>query len=475
MIKPKINLRPKPKRKRGIFSKLFLAFLIVVLLSLTIAGISFAIMIKGYIIDEAKRNLLEEGKSISATLGAITDVMDLDEEFMSKARKLTILSKNITVNFAIIDNNDNVVYGKYNPNDLNIKYIDKKIIESVRKTNEPITRMEKQGKDFLIAAIPINSKFGEVKAVGVLFTPVKGLDVITHSIFKMLIISLVISVVIVLLIAYLFALKISKPINALKEKTEKVSRRDFDIQKTVNTGDEIEELDESFDRMTQKIKEYDNSQKLFLQNISHELKTPLMSIQGYAEAIKDGIIEYEDLDKSLDIIIDESQRLKRLVDEIIMLTKLESMDEIYNFEKVLINDIIKDTIDRVKSLTLKRDIIIKLNEEEEIYSIADKDRLSQVIINIVGNGIRYAKSIIQINILREKRNAVIEIENDGEKLNESDAENMFKRFYKGNNQGQTGLGLAIANTIITKHGGTISIEQSSLGGPKFVISIPCEK
>ena len=461
------------KIRKSISSKITTAFFIVVILSVLITGISFGIMIRNYIISQTRNNLVGEGKSIAKVLGTIKNVKDIDNEILIKTRRLNILSKNINVNFAVIDNDNNIIYSKNNTSNFDIKIIDKSIIDQVKKTKQPETKLGNRAKDFIIAAIPIDDNKYNVRAVLLLYTPVKGLNLVTLSIFKILIISILISVIIVFIVAYIFAINISKPISLLKIKTEKISRRNFNIGKVINTGDEIEDLEDSFNKMAVTIKEYDESQKKLLQNISHELKTPLMSIQGYAEGIKDGIIKEQDCDKSLNIIINESQRLKKLVDEIILLTKLESMDEIYDFEKVCINNVVKDAIDKIKSLVLKKDVEIKINEQEEINCFVDRDKISQVIINIVGNGIRYANKLVSISIVKETKNLRIEIENDGSKLTVEEKTNIFERFYKGVSGGQTGLGMAIANAIVIKHKGSIDVEDSNLGGPKFIIVIPC--
>lgn len=460
--------------KRSILSKITASLFTVVILSLILTGISFSIMIRNFIISETRKNLVEEGQYIAGVLGTLRSVQDIDEVIARRVKMLDTISRNIKVDFAVIDNDNNILYSRHNTSNFNLRFIDSNIIERVRKNNAPESKTIKGIDSFIFAAMPIKDNKGNVKAVLVLYTPINGLRVISFSIFRILAISILISVIIVLIVAYMFAIRISKPINMLKKKTEKISRRDFNITKAVYTGDEIEELDDSFNKMAAEINEYDKSQRNFLQNISHELKTPLTSIQGYAEGIKDGVIEDMDVEKSLNIIIDESQRLKKLVDEIIMLTKLENMEEMYSFSNTSVNRVVKESVDKVKSLIIKKDIDIIVDESEDITCCLDRDRLSQVIINIVGNGVRYARSRIRIEILKYGKEIRIGIENDGKELTDEEKSNIFKRFYKGSNGGQTGLGMAIVHAIIEKHEGRIEIEDSSLGGPKFIIILPCK-
>jgi len=238
--------------------------------------------------------------------------------------------------------------------------------------------------------------------------------------------------------------------------------------------DEISELGQSFNQMIKKIHALDEEQKRFLQNTSHELKTPLMSIQGYAEAIKDGIVTGDKVDSSLNIIIEESQRLKKTVYEIIYLTKLENANEKFSFENKDLASSIEKSIISVQSLASDKNIYIKNEVEKDTIVSIDEDKLIRVLINILGNAIRYTNKLIIINSICTSKHIELFIIDDGNGFEAGVENKIFERFYKGKD-GSTGLGLTICKTIVGKHGGSISAYNKSPHGAVFKIILPLTK
>lgn len=118
----------------------------------------------------------------------------------------------------------------------------------------------------------------------------------------------------------------------------------------------MEELGAAFNLMAGRLEEYDAAQQRLIQNASHELKTPLMSIQGYAEAIRDGVVEQSEVNKGLGVIIRESQRLKKLVEDIIYLSKLESFEEEYQFAPIELEELLHEALESMAGFSRSRDI-----------------------------------------------------------------------------------------------------------------------
>ncbi len=267
----------------------------------------------------------------------------------------------------------------------------------------------------------------------------------------------------------LSARSIAKPIIRLKIRAEQLAKRDFDSKVTIKTGDELEELGNTINKMAAELKEYDISQKRFLQNASHELKTPLMSIQGYAEGIKDGV--FDNNETALNVIIEESSRLKLLVEDIIFLSKLETAEDFYMFANESVNEIIIKSLEKVDSISRKNNIDIIFKPDSDVRINADKDKLVQVFINVLGNCLRYARNKIEVSTIKTKSGVEIYIRDNGTGFEESETNNVFERFYKGQ-KGNTGLGLAISLVIVERHGGTIQAGNHPEGGAEYRISLP---
>ena len=284
-----------------------------------------------------------------------------------------------------------------------------------------------------------------------------------------LLLSMVVTGILAVVFGIFFARSIAKPIIVLKNRAEALSRRDFDSKVKINTGDELEELADTINKMASVLKEYDIAQKKFLQNASHELKTPLMSIQGYAEGLKDGV--FENNEQALNIIVEESTRLKKIVEELIFLSKLETMEDFYRFCPESMNEVVQKSIEKIKSIALKNNININSIICNDATISIDKDKITEALINIFGNCLRHAKSEINVITTNEEKYFEIVINDDGEGFEEKELKNIFERFYKGN-KGDTGLGLAITKVIIEKHKGMITATNGKNGGAEFRIKLP---
>lgn len=258
------------------------------------------------------------------------------------------------------------------------------------------------------------------------------------------------------------------PLQQLKNRAAELAKRRFSGKLEINTGDELEKLAEAINEMSGRLAEYDESQKEFFRNASHELKTPLMSVQGYAEALKDGVIPDSEKEEVLDLIIRESGRMKSLVDKFIYLSKMESLKENYTFETLNLNEAAREAVHAVKSLAFENNVEIEINPGAEAQIVeADPEKLHRLLVNLLGNALHYADGQVTINV---KSSATIEVIDDGPGFKPGESENIFKPFYKGENGG-SGLGLSISRAIVENHGGTITAENAPAGGAKITVCL----
>ncbi|MDS0525147.1 HAMP domain-containing histidine kinase [Clostridium sp. SHJSY1] len=284
----------------------------------------------------------------------------------------------------------------------------------------------------------------------------------------MLISILLITSIIALIISNKVSKKISSPISALSEYAKRISQKDYTMKPMKYENHEIEKLSETMHFMAQKIQADDIFMKNFMQNSSHELRTPLMSIQGYAEAIKYKVIDDEA--KAVDIIIEESKRLSEIVDDLLYLSKLDSMNMEFNFKRLNLEDIIKNSIERVNGIAVKNNKTITCsNNNKDLMLLLDEEKFTRAIINLLGNCLRYCNSYVNVVITKKLCNITVTITDDGPGFEDNDLPHIFDRFYKGKN-GNHGLGLAIAKSIIENHKGYIVAENTSTSGACFRIS-----
>ncbi len=287
---------------------------------------------------------------------------------------------------------------------------------------------------------------------------------------RSLLISFVAGSLFALVIGLYQSQKIYKPIRELKMTMQSYMKNKTEVQ--VNySNDEIEELSLIFKQLTDKINNLDMRQKQFFQNSSHELKTPLMSIQGYVEAIKDGIVSGDEQEKSLDIIISETQRLKNIVDDVIYLSKVDSLEENFMMNTHNLFELISDAKKVVMPLLVASDLELEINCDKSIEFNCDYDKIKRVFINLISNGSRYAKTKIVVNATLQQFLLVVDVIDDGEGFEYGQEATVFDRFYKGK-QGGSGIGLALTKEIVEKHGGHIKAINHLNYGAVFNMEFP---
>lgn len=205
--------------------------------------------------------------------------------------------------------------------------------------------------------------------------------------------------------------------------------------------------------LANKIEQSQETQRRFFQNTSHELKTPLMTVQGYAEGIQTGITEPK---AAADVILQESDRMTHLVNELLSLSKIDLHSLKPNLVKTDLREVLYDSLRAAEPLTESRKIkLTPVLPDEPVYINGDEDMLERVFLNILSNGIRHCKSEVKITCTPYSRFVMIKFHDDGDGIKEEDMPRIFDRFYTGAN-GCTGIGLALAQELVKLHGGSIS-------------------
>ena len=212
-------------------------------------------------------------------------------------------------------------------------------------------------------------------------------------------------------------------------------------------------------------------QQTFFQNASHELKTPLMAIQGYAEGIQAGVM---DTASAAEVILAESDRMTELVDELLDISKIDMGRQPLTLSEMDVRELLYDSIRAVEPAAAGGGITITPDfPETPVMVSCDDTRLRRAVTNILSNGVRYARSELRLTCRTEKRHATIRIQDDGGGIAEEDLPHIFDRFYMGKS-GKSGIGLALTKEIIHLHKGTIRAYNGDTGAV-FEISIPVSR
>ena len=211
-------------------------------------------------------------------------------------------------------------------------------------------------------------------------------------------------------------------------------------------------------------------QQTFFQNASHELKTPLMAIQGYAEGIQAGVM---DTGGAADVILEESDRMTELVEELLDISKIDMGRQRLTLSETDIRELLYDGIRAVEPIAAGGIAIVPDFPEKPVMVSCDDTQLRRAVTNILSNGVRYARSKLRLTCRADKRHVTIRIQDDGDGIAEEDIPHIFDRFYMGRS-GKSGIGLALTKEIIHLHRGTIRAYNGETGAV-FEISIPVSR
>ncbi len=250
-------------------------------------------------------------------------------------------------------------------------------------------------------------------------------------------------------------------------------------EETVN----FKELGEMIQKNVSEIdtmKEMEDYRKEYLGNVSHELKTPLFSIQGYIETLKDGAVENLNIrDKYLERIGKSVERLLNIVKDLDMISQLETGEISLNYSKFDINLLIKEIFELLEMQAQNRTAKLHLQNTSPVFVNADKQKISQVLINLISNAIHYSnreEALIKIKTATNNNLAIIQISDNGMGIKPEALPRIFERFYRvessrNRKDGGSGLGLAIVKHIMEAHKQNISVESTYLEGTTFTFSL----
>ncbi len=387
--------------------------------------------------------------------------------------------------------------------------------EAITKSGNTITTIidnkELNTKNIVcVSPISSNKKYDNII---IAISPFQTIEEASSVIREFYIYVFIAAFIMIILLSLIYSNMISKPLIKINKNALKMARMDFSEPCIVDREDEIgnlaetlnflssnlsnslNELKDSNEKLKQDIekeRELERMRKDFIAGVSHELKTPISLIEGYAEGLKDNIAQGEARDFYIDVIIDEAQKMGTLVSDMLDLSQLESGNFKLHYEEFSIDELINSLLKKYSTFIKEKNISLNADIDEKIIVLGDSFRIEQVLVNFISNALRhtpangklaiYTKSIEKTdykNILPEyyksKNLIFIEIENSGEKIPEEEMKSIWDKFYKidksrSRTLGGTGLGLAIVSNILKLHNSIYGVRNTDLG-VKFYFSL----
>jgi signal transduction histidine kinase len=295
-------------------------------------------------------------------------------------------------------------------------------------------------------------------------------------------------------IAWWLASTITRPIGQITRASEEMARGNLDPQLTLpETGDEVGRLSKAFTTMAHEVAHSHQTMRDLMANVSHDLRTPLTSISGFAGALVDGTVSGSEGAKEAGRIIgEEAERMRRLVEDLLYLGRIESGDVALQRDPVDLAELARAAQARFLFRAQESGIAFEVEAPESVTILGDPHRLGQVLDNLIENAFKHTPPTGSVVVaaaldatramgsgsrpVRTARTAVLSVHNTGSYIPPHEAERVFERFYQVDKAragtGGRGLGLAIAREIVQAHGGKIELQSTPQSGTTFSVSIP---
>lgn len=466
------------KSLRGKFIAIYSA---IILCAFMILGTAIPKMIENYFTEQKVEVLEREGKIISRNYAIqyYTGVINQ----VSINEHLEILDDYLSARVWVLDSKGQLLLasGKVRSR-RNFTLEEQKLIDEVLEgqTVKSVGAFTMYfGQPMLTVGVPIIIDF---KVAGIIFMHAPLTEVLStvNHVNKIISFSLLCSFFIAMLLITILTKKIIDPLNQMNEAAKAMASGNFDKRVYIETDDEVGQLAGSFNFMAEELGNLEELRKSFIANISHDFRSPLTSIKGFVQALRDGTIPIEKQDKYLGIVLDESDRLIKLTNNILDLSNMEANKAELDMTQFDINDEIRKVVIGMEQRITSKNLILDLIfQREKIYVNADLEMIKRVLYNLIDNAIKFVnannKIIIETSVKGDK--VIISVTDTGPGITSENIKYIWDRFHKGDkSRGKdkkgTGLGLSIVKQIINLHGEEIKVESVIDEGTTFVFTLP---
>lgn len=467
------------RHKNGFFSirgKIVLTYLIIILTVILVISVFLITTLTNYLIDQRKLDALTAANMVSSVVSE-----NFTPEFVAKKIPLLMREKNSRT--IIVDNEATVIFDSYVENSLKDKtFLKPAITNALRGKGKDTAGYYKTDGDWYIeVGVPVIKNTQPIGAIYMLVSGESTQETVLHIRNSLWMLS-----VLIFIVVGIFAASMARILTMPVEKlTRFINNMPKDsLEKTeVTSRDEIGQLALAFNQLIDRLAELEEKRKSFVSDASHELKTPLSIIK----LISDSLMQTENPDPQfikefLTDMNNEIERLGRIIERLLNLTKLDSHAPEGNLDKVDLIEVVDEVYRKLLPFAESKQISFVQKSIGPICLPAQRDVLTQAIYNITDNSIKYTEEggSVSIEVTRDLGSAFVTVTDTGIGIPKEEQQKIFDRFYRvdkarARDTGGTGLGLAIAVEAVTRHNGHIEVVSEEDKGSKFIIVLPFEE
>ena len=464
---------------KSVFGRLLTTYLIITVLVVATLSLVVSSLYKEAVFNEKRTNLEATAKRVGL----------LTEQFINNDIGAQELSASID---AMGYSTDAIIYSLkisraqflenqgVNLEGLNDAFVPGDIIKILN--GETVFRNRQYSKDFgtyvLFTGYPLRANGSIIGAI-LVFCPINDIDRNISNMNFTIWLAALLAIIASIPFIYMNSRHISRPIKEIEKAAKQIAAGEKAEDTQIVSEDEIGKLSKSFNMMKDQIEKTERTRRELIANISHDLRTPLTSINGFVQGMLDGIVKPEEQMSYLRIIQEETNRLINLTSDILDLAKIESGSLSLKVECVNIRQITGSVLSSIQLKARERGIRISCNIDSQIRALADEARLKQILANILSNALKYSQmgGLIQIEAEYQEQMVLISIKDHGIGISKDDLPFIFEKFFRADRSRRTedessGLGLSIVKNLVILNGGSIKVESELGEGTTIKFSLP---
>lgn len=449
---------------KSIFSRLFWTYTMIILIIFMFVSAVMGVVLNEYVLRQQENDIL----AASGVLEQMTGAYQIEETDIRarNAYKQSLMHWARFIHGEIIVTNAD---GEVSQATGTVRTVPRDFVETVVDSGKPFRKKSDFGgaydTDVFTVGVPVRYNGSIVGAMFFnIYMPL--LRKTLMGLFSAFLIAIFCSMAVAFVLVYIQAKRISKPIREINNAARDIAAGNFSHRVAVSSCDEVGQLASSFNFMADSIEETEKTRSRFVSDVSHELRTPMTSITGFVEGILDGTVPEEKRDYYLNIVLEESVRLTKLVNDLLDMSKMASSEYKLNITEFDINELIRICIIGLSNKLEEKNLDLNIDfSEDSLKVMADHDAIMRVVINLLDNAIKfsYSNTTIGIKTWVDGNKVNIRVGNFGAGISREDLSNVFKRFYKTdksrNNKSGAGLGLSFVKDILTLHKQSIWVQS----------------
>lgn len=465
-------------RKESIVKKQMLQYIGTIVICVLILGGILSVVYTQHYMKEKRNELIQQGRKVSAAFSSAYRTGNLS----NLSYELQVLEEYMGAGILMVNSNGVVVLASPGLDEMMIgqSFAYDELVAGVKDGN--IVSMETKAAGLfdvpmLIVGYPLS--VGEMAGI-FMCRSMPEMEQSLYQMYQVGVVSIFVVFLFAIVVSYVTSKKMTRPIKEMNEAAKVIASGNFEHRVDITSEDELGELAKSFNGMAESLQNNDKTRRDFIANVSHDLRSPLTSMQGFLTAMLDGTVPIEKQEKYLQIVLEETMRLSRLTEGIVDLSRAESSKIILDESDFDLNELIRDNINLLEPQLNEKNAVIKAIFADQVTIIhGDIDKISRVIQNLLSNAVKFSPvgGLIEVETTKtERKKVLVSIKDHGVGIRQEDQKYIFDRFYKADrtrNQDThgSGIGLAIVREFLQAHDEGITVKSVEGEGSTFIFSL----